>query len=157
MGAKFGQFVHMGSMPKSPLEFSSHSLSTFSLKFDVSETPEMRADLSALNPLTDRSTVCSEMYSMSLAIGCPEYCKWTRIYTRGEYLLAPYLNYNKLDKDKVQEVFGHSWLNIFNWICGFNPISCIAYTVTAWLASDLKMCGHWLLWHITSMLACVSE
>jgi hypothetical protein len=48
----------------------------------------MRADLSAADPLIDRSTGCSEMYSMSFAIGCPEYCKWTRIYTKCGYLLA---------------------------------------------------------------------
>lgn len=79
----------MGSKVKSPLEFSWHSLGTSSAKFDVREASDMRADLSADDPLIDWSTVCSEMYSMSLAIGCPEYCKWTRIYTRGGYLLAP--------------------------------------------------------------------
>jgi len=50
-------------------------LGTFSPKFDVKEASDMRADLSAVDPLIDLSTVCSEMYSMSLAIGCPEDCK----------------------------------------------------------------------------------
>lgn len=61
LGAKFGQFVHIGSMLKSTVELSSQYSSTQLLgELDGREQPELAAALSALNPLVERSAANSE-------------------------------------------------------------------------------------------------
>lgn len=56
LGAKFGQFVHVGSMLKSSLEYASFSHEESWQKLDDKEGSELAAALSALIPSAERST-----------------------------------------------------------------------------------------------------
>lgn len=76
LGPKLGQFVHIGSMLNSSLEFTSYEDSSTGDGWYVS-----MAALSGCILLVERGAITSEWckYNSSLAIGWPMCCKCTRI------------------------------------------------------------------------------
>lgn len=82
-GAKFGQFVHIGSMLKSSLEFSLCALTQSSSISRAGDRADIAAALSAVVFSTERPEASFVRYSASLAIGYPVYCKCTRICIAG--------------------------------------------------------------------------